>query len=627
MKKDHKLLSLNRISIVLTSILLIFVYLSFEWLFLVTKPSFMSSMNFMDKLGVLLTTFCFLSAIYLFGSFIVIGIDILLKNQLKKLFIIFHIIFIVFLTASLLLLLIDNFTYIVFQFGIVNSEGFFRVLYALFFVVLMFIIYKDITRLINNINHNLKKMNKRSKLLIFSIFLIIICIFGFIPVVKNLSIPSQGNSETSLNKTPNIFLFTVDGVNAENMSLYGYERKTTPFLESIAETSLVVENAFTNSGNTSGSIISIFTGKYPVDTKVLYPPDILLGNDAYQHLPGILKLNGYSSIQFSFTHYVDAYQLNVRNGFDVANGRSYQNNVISALDQNLPNNSGYFIYEVGNRLLERLLHIFFITKMANPLVEVSTPEYYDDWSKIDGVLNYLDQTTKPVFAHIHWMGPHGPSFYPREQVFSTGKDPEEQELWDVDFYDDSILEFDNALSFFMNELENRNLIDNSIIIIASDHGQNYVTDKRLPLLIHFPNDEFNQRFLSNAQNIDISPTILDYLGIEQPDWMAGNSLLNEISPNRQIFSVGVGNVEIEDGSMNQNSIKPPFYQFGYASVIVCDKFYKVNLSKFSIDENFIENYSGNCRPGELSNNEIYELMINFFNTYNYDTTSLMEKLQ
>ena len=113
----------------------------------------------------------------------------------------------------------------------------------------------------------------------------------------------------------------------------------------------------------------------------------------------------------------------------------------------VPNNSGYFIYEVGNRLLERLLHIFFITKMANPLVEVSTPEYYDDWSKIDGVLNYLDQTTKPVFAHIHWMGPHGPSFYPREQVFSTGKDPEEQELWDVDFYDDSILEFDNAISY------------------------------------------------------------------------------------------------------------------------------------------------------------------------------------
>ena len=387
----------------------------------------------------------------------------------------------------------------------------------------------------------------------------------------------QNRNDTALSinngKTPNIFLITADGVNAEFMSLYGYPKDTTPFLSKMADTSLVGINAFNNSGNTSGSIVSILTGKYPIDTHVLYPPDILEGKDSYQHLPGILKLNGYYSTQLSFGHYVDAYQLNIKNGFNEANGRSYQSYWLNRATSFLPTNIGYFAYELGNRLFDRLKHIFYIRVMTNPYQEVTAPENFEDQQKLEKLMNILDNTDKPVFAQIHWMGTHGSRYFPSKQVFSAGQDPELQTDWEENLYLDAILDFDRAISDFYHELEDKGLLDQSIIIIGSDHGQHYVTDKRLPLLIRFPNGEYHQEITENVQNLDISPTILDYMGIVQPEWMKGSSLLKEIPPDRPIFAYSIGNVEVEDGSMLLSTITPPFYQFGYASMIICDTWY------------------------------------------------------
>jgi len=266
----------------------------------------------------------------------------------------------------------------------------------------------------------------------------------------------------------------------------------------MANESLVAQNAFTNSANTSGSIISIFTGKYPIDTQVLYPPDILKSEDAYQHLPAILKLNGYTTNQLSYGHYVDAYQLNVLNGFDEANGRSYQSSILGKINQYLPDNLSFFLYEISNRIFDRIRHIFFIKQMSNPFKEVSSPDNYQDIDKLDSVINLIENSNKPIFSHIHWMGTHGARFYPSEQVYSADKEPEYQNDWEENFYDDSILDFDRAMEIFYLELENRGLLDKSIIIITSDHGQRFTTDKRLPFIIRFPNSDFQKKIESNV---------------------------------------------------------------------------------------------------------------------------------
>ncbi len=76
---------------------------------------------------------------------------------------------------------------------------------------------------------------------------------------------------------PHIFYITADGVNATNLSVYGYERDTTLRIRQLAETSLVAENAFPNAGNTTSSFISTFTSKYPTTMGILYPFEYIKG--------------------------------------------------------------------------------------------------------------------------------------------------------------------------------------------------------------------------------------------------------------------------------------------------------------------------------------------------------------
>lgn len=78
----------------------------------------------------------------------------------------------------------------------------------------------------------------------------------------------------------------------------------------------------------------------------------------------------------------------------------------------------------------------------------------------------------------------------------------------------------------INELIEEGSYDNTILVIGSDHGQRFTTNKKIPLIIHFSNNEFSGVVFSNVQNIDIAPTILDYLHIHRPPWMSGESLLS-----------------------------------------------------------------------------------------------------
>lgn len=624
LKNINQFFPFKWISITVVTILVLFVYVFMEWIFLVTKPSFMSPIGFFEQLSIFFITTSLFITIYLFLVAIFALLSQIKINLLRNLIISLSFFIPGFIAAFLILLLIDNFTYTLFRIGIVTSSGLFRAFYGILFLVLIFGSVKQIYKYTNQIEVLFQKITKRSRIILLSIVLLVFVFVGTIPVITQYFNSTGLDVVTQSSKRPHIFLITADGVNAENMSLYGYERETTPFLNEMANSSLVAQNAFSNSANTTGSIISIFTSKSPIETHVLYPPDILKSEDVYQHLPGILKLNGYYTAQFSFDHYVDAYNLNLQNGFDEANGRSNQSNILNKINKFLPTNIGYFVYELSNRILDRIRHIFFIKKMTNPFLEVKSPKGYNDEDKFDSLMVLMETVKKPVFAHIHWMGTHGARFYPKNQVFSAGKDADRgvQAEYDLDFYDDSILEFDQAMSVFYHELESRGLLENSIIIVGSDHGQRFKTYKRLPLIFWFPNGEFQSKLYNNAQNMDIAPTILDYLDMDQPQWMKGNSLLKNIPQNRPIFSTGVGNVEVENGAVVPQTIKPPFYQFGFLGVVICDNWYRLNLDDFTWEEQKISEYVGMCETKEPTQVEVLEMMKDFLDQNGYDISSI-----
>jgi arylsulfatase A-like enzyme len=436
--------------------------------------------------------------------------------------------------------------------------------------------------------------------------------------------PGETNQMT---RRPNILLIGSDGVNATNLSLYGYERDTTPVLRELANTSLVAENAFANSANSTGSITSMLTGKSPAQTRVLYPPNILNGSDAFQHLPGILRNEGYHNAQFAISHYIDADKVNLLDGFDTINGQTKEESKLARAARAAGLGvTPYFASLMIERITDRALHISYIRDMENPFTIITQPvNMAHDNEKINQLTELLQESESPVFAHVHLMGTHGPRFLPNHKVFSSGITQNED--WMLDFYDDSILDFDSYIDKLVANLEQSDDLNNTILIIYSDHPVQYNVRLRVPLLIRFPNGEYAGRITSNVQNLDIPPTILDYLGMSQPDWMAGHSLLEEDLPqNKLIFSswtTYLGRVEEGHWAIELSRIEPPFYHFSFVIVFNCHKWYWFDLINQALDSGEVHGHTMPCTEENLlTMDQIEEGLAEYLFTNGFDISTL-----
>ncbi|MHB8193048.1 MAG: sulfatase-like hydrolase/transferase [Bellilinea sp.] len=632
--KKNSVKPLTPYSLLITNLIVSTLYVSFEWLFIVTKPSFMSVLSITEKIWVLIFGAIFLSAITSIPLLILIFLNALLtgKTHSGKLISLGFILPV--LTATFMVfLLIDNFTYTVFRIGIVFTTGYLRGIYALCLIVIGFILFYEVFRFgawIDSKNKYGDVRKRRQRKLAVILGAMFIVSLG-VPLVNGIKNPNGLDvvEKPMVKNAPNIILFTIESLDASHMSVYGYDRDTTPFLEELSKDSLIALNAFSNAQGTTGSITSILTGKDPMDTRIILAHDILRGEDSYQHLPGILKTQGYHTYQLSFNWYADAIDLNFLNAFDTANGRrEAASGLPEFVRKYLPSDNGYFNYELITRLGDRLKHIFYIEEMDNPYLQLTkSMEQFNDRGKLQSLATLLDEEDQPAFVHFHWMGTHGPYYFPQNRHFSSGKDIDDQEKYDMDFYDDSILEMDKAIESLYTELASGDLTEReTVLVIASDHSVQW-TKSRLPLIFHFPDHENSKVIEENAQNLDIAPTLLDYLDIPQPTWMAGQSLFTQLDKSRPIFTTVVGQAMVKkvSGKEVTESVDWTFSPFGKLSVLVCDKWYEIKFESAVIHWGSVDKYKGSCGDERLTRNQAVDLMIEHLQDNGFDASVLINK--
>jgi hypothetical protein len=277
-----------------------------EWIFFITKPSFMSGMSIWLQIRILFLSALGMSVLPLMIVILLWAVDRVVRNpSVTQYLTVMGLLIPSLIFSTLALLLVDNFTYTVFRFGVVSTERIPRAAYGFLFILLTMLIYVQIKQYV--ISRSVKKYPvKRSQKVVFSGLLALSAVFT---IVSMLDSPTNALVSTPVSHTdslPNIILLGSDGLDATHLSAYGYERDTTPHMNARLEGALVAENAFPNGGTTAGSVASILTGKLPIETRVIYPPDILHAEDSYQHLPGILKRLGYQSVDLSVPYFGDA---------------------------------------------------------------------------------------------------------------------------------------------------------------------------------------------------------------------------------------------------------------------------------------------------------------------------------
>jgi arylsulfatase A-like enzyme len=607
------------------------LYIFNEWLFQVTKPSYMNGLPFLGQLQIFLLT----SALFTSLCFFCLMLLVLLSrtppftkypNILKRIGSLLP----AMILSALVLIMVDNFTYTIFKFGIVSTQGWSRGLYGLGFFLLFLISYRYTDHYLGSLSSKKRIWGLSPKTLLYlqagvlTFSLVVLALPGLL-TASSVQIGNSSNAQ----RHPHILLITPDGLDADHMSAYGYSRDTTPRIRSLAESSLLAENAFSNSANTTGSLISMYTGKYPTKTRVLYPPDILKGNDSYEHLVGILQSNGYKTIQITIPYFLDAQDLNLLDGFtEVNTSGAGHSRLLSIMKEVLPSHYALFIDDVFKRFVDRIRHIFLIKKMDNPYLLVTRmSEQLADEDRMASLLQSIQLRDQPVFAHVHLMVTHGEKFNPTIQNFSAGQSIEDQQPWNEDFYDDSILSFDRNIGALIDDLAENKVLDNTIIIIGSDHGQKWNQLIRLPLIIRFPNGQFAGRIPQNVQYLDIAPTILDYIGSEIPAWMSGTSLISGVLEERPIFGVNdVAKEAVDNGggyAVNWENITPPFYQFGGISLIYCQKWYKLSLTNNVWETGYVTGSTTACPQGlEIADEQAFTWIVEHLEDNGFDVSTL-----
>ncbi|MFW5713712.1 MAG: hypothetical protein ACOCYU_03495, partial [Brevefilum sp.] len=102
----------------------------------------------------------------------------------------------------------------------------------------------------------------------------------------------------------------------------------------------------------------------------------------------------------------------------------------------------------------------------------------------------------------------------------------------------------------------------------------------------------------STQNLDIAPTLLDYLEIQKPSWMHGSSVIGKLDPYRLIYAAEIKFEFYAHGRIIPDKIQPPFFQFGKLDIVQCQMFYQIDLQNLSMTVEEIENYKERC-PVEL----------------------------
>jgi arylsulfatase A-like enzyme len=324
---------------------------------------------------------------------------------------------------------------------------------------------------------------------------------------------------------PNVLLIILDTVRAQNLSLYGYGRETTPGLERLAARSTVYEQAYAPSSWTLPSHASFFTGVAPhrQSSNGFTPLD-----DALPTLSEVLRDHGYYTLAV------------VAN-----NDNAYPN---TGLQRGFVRYDT-FIVAAWEMLKASSLGPAWIWTLRR--FGVSTPTRKDADTVNERFLAHMNRRgERPFFAFLNYYDAHYPFDKPVPPTTSiadwegssapvVGKMDSTMTRW-VDEYDREIAYLDDRLEALFDSLDRRGMLDDTIVIVASDHGEEfmehgfvghgfnvYIETLLVPLLIFRPGTvPQNVRVARPVTLQDLPVTIAELAGISGTSPFRGTSLLS-----------------------------------------------------------------------------------------------------
>jgi arylsulfatase A-like enzyme len=353
-----------------------------------------------------------------------------------------------------------------------------------------------------------------------------------ITLVAFLTITLLSIKKSACSKIPNVILISIDTLRADHLSCYGYFRKTSPNIDSFVSDAVLFKNAISQSPQTTPAHMSIFTSLTPAvhnvegfhehtheHTNVTFKRL----DEQIETLPVVMKKNGYLTIGL--------------------------------------HGGGSVVGELG--------------------FDKGFDRYRDEWNnesslteKIDGVRKAIKESkekNKPLFLFLHHYICHDPYLNAPEEfglhflsekvdglpvrrediLKSDDFSAVENSFWKnvdlnnprhrnhiISLYDGGVYYSDYLFGKLIETLKEEDYYENSIIILLSDHGEEFyehqdrghwrlfIETLHVALICKFPAGMYGKRIIYDlVRTLDVMPTLFDFLGIKTDNFMQGISFL------------------------------------------------------------------------------------------------------
>jgi arylsulfatase A-like enzyme len=353
----------------------------------------------------------------------------------------------------------------------------------------------------------------------------------------------------------NILLIVLDTVRADDLSLYGYHRSTTPNLDRLAKRGIRFAEARAAAPWTLPSHAAMFTGRLPHDLVTEWSTP-LRGN--FPTLAEYLGSRGYATAGFvgnvlycsyatgldrGFTHYED-YVLNKLAVLQTAGLLEYAIAATKQLTQHMTSGP---IAALGDRI-----NRWFVADQRKSAASINRT--FLEW------LSRRPSTGRPFFVFLNYMDAHASYLPPEGAIHRFGSYPQTPGEVDIvyrqwalldksrlpqryvalgrDCYDDCLGYLDDQLGLLLGELQRQGALDRTLVIVTSDHGEGfgehglfdhgkslYRTEIRVPLLLVLPGGGRDPVVVRETVGLqDLPATITDLLGLAPGSPLPGRSL-------------------------------------------------------------------------------------------------------
>lgn len=364
-------------------------------------------------------------------------------------------------------------------------------------------------------------------------------------------------------KDVNILLISVDTLNPKHLSCYGYDRETSPVVDSLAGEGLLFKHAYSQTPKTSPSHMTMFTSLYPSVHKVRnwnqYSGGYSLDHRVIT-LPEILRHAGYNTAAFTSGGNVQG-SIGFDSGFNsYDNHDHFWENASKWLDQN--HDSKFFLF----------LHTFEVHSpylSPEPYSRMFDKDYHgkilDSEEQLDAYFKEHRQSESEEFPGYH-------------ELFWGLVDKSNKREVDhvVALYDGGIRFMDQQmLRKIFKKLNDYHLTDNTLIIFTSDHGEEFLEhgdflhrelyDEHIhvPLVMKFPPADAVPHSVIDQQvrTIDLMPTILDYIDLPIPVMAQGTSLIPVVHGKQINLPAFSERIVISDVPDLKKSMRTPEWKY------------------------------------------------------------------